>query len=87
MGLALKNSDLNISNSSTKPTDVDQNYDAQSDDHNIIIGSLALLLALLTIVIALLQYRLDRRRNHVAESAANPETSPTSMELADLGML
>lgn len=39
-----------------------RNYDALSDTHNVVIGSVALLLAATTIVIAFVLFRLDRRR-------------------------
>lgn len=64
MGLMSKQSDPAVPNPSRKPTDLEQNHDAESDDHNMIIGSLALLLALVTIVIAILHYRRDRRARH-----------------------
>ncbi|KAK5164527.1 uncharacterized protein LTR77_009733 [Saxophila tyrrhenica] len=57
-------------NSTADPTPIDQsdntNYDATSDTHNIIIGSIALVLAAATIVLAVVLFRLERRRGQLS---------------------
>lgn len=57
------------------------NYDTLSDTHNIVIGSIALLLAATTIVVTLVLYRLDRRRHRHDLNA--PQVEPRSISRDD----
>lgn len=50
-------------NNDTTPIDrSDTDYDTLSDTHNIVVGSIALLLAATTIVVTIVLYRLERHR-------------------------
>lgn len=64
---------------------LNQNHDVQSDDHSMIIGSLALLLTLFTIVIAFLQYRQGFRSNRTDNGAVGRQDTFGSIELSELG--
>ncbi len=61
-------------------SDAQSDYDHISDIHNIVLGSLALLLVAATIVLAIVLYRLDRRRS-VRSSNGAVET----VRMDDLG--
>lgn len=62
------------------------NYDAKSDDHNMIIGSIALFLTLFAIVIALSECR-HSRRSHRSSTAGDNRQANSAIELRRLGML
>jgi len=67
------------------------NYDALSDTHNVIIGSIALLLGETTIVVKIVSNRLKRHRHSSNEPTA-PQVDPrivsrdNNVMMDDLGM-
>ena len=61
-------------------------HDVQSDDHSMIIGSLALLLALLTIILAIVQYRPNSRTDRVDGATRPGQGSNVAIYLMDLGV-
>ncbi|KAK5164528.1 uncharacterized protein LTR77_009734 [Saxophila tyrrhenica] len=67
------------------------NYDSTSDNHNIIIGSIALLLAAGTIILAIVLYRLERFRGQrsfdsrlEAQVNSQPDDTVGSVRLSGL---
>lgn len=64
--------------------DDESNYDHLSDMHNLIIGSIVLLLTLAGLIIAYLTLR-QARQSQVSHRCATPASESSQVELGDLG--
>lgn len=96
MGNATTTDQLNPNDSKSHNTKKDfNNYDYLSDQHNLIIGSIVLLLTLISLVVAFLTWRQGRRRlsyTTIAVSIASPSRVSSvdfggDIELGTLGEL
>lgn len=75
----------NSNHNETVESEAHPNHDELSDTHNIILGSLTLVLALATFVIGFITWLQDRRSTHPVVDRVDPEGQVSDIPLAPIG--